>query len=224
MKKSPVSCGTPAIGGEERTGRKPGRRQTHFKSRSFSGSAVAFLTPPLHTALVLSQPALLSLQPCIAGKMKSPGLDTATKAEGWRRRMPCRHPSGTPADGRCRQLCPSVLPPTGRGRCTQRGSCSLRGHVAMSPRLSSGQNKRQPSVASRAMSLHDLLQSSALPTLGSSMNTADIFQPCTLTVYRHGLFNSPSEVLLQPPAQRKEKLASGILGIQIIILNLVSIF
>lgn len=91
--------------------------------------------------------------------------------------------------------------------------------MATSPRLSSDQNKGQP------MCLHDLsVKSSALPTLGSSMNTTDIFQPCTLTIYRHRPFTSPSEVLLQASAQRKEKLASGILGIRIIIRNLVSIF
>lgn len=46
---------------EGRSGRKAGRRQTHFKSRRrFSGSAVAFLHPHLQAALLLPQPALLS--------------------------------------------------------------------------------------------------------------------------------------------------------------------
>lgn len=119
--------------------------------------------------------------------------------------------------------CAPVSSPIGWGRCTERGSCSLRGYVAMSPRPGSDQNKGQP-VLHQEQCLHDpSVTSSALPTLGSPMNTADIFQPCTLTIYRHRPFTSLSEVLLWPPAQRKEKLASGILEIQITIWNLASV-
>lgn len=146
----------------------------------FQGQQLLSYPPPLHTALVLPQSALLSLpSPRIAGKMDSPGLGTGGGG-GW----PCRHPSGTPADGRCKQLCPSVLPHR-LGQLQPKGTC---GHV---PKTQQWPQKGAASVASRAMGLHDLsVKSSALPTLGSSMNTTDIFQPCTPTIYRHRSFTS----------------------------------
>lgn len=131
---------------EGRTGRKPERRQTHFKSRrSFSGSAVAFLPSPLHAALLLPQPALLYLpSPRIAGEMGSPELGTATQAQ--RVEEEKDGPADIPLGHQLMADANSCVPassPTGWGRCTERGSCSPRGRVAMSPRLSSDQDKGQ---------------------------------------------------------------------------------
>lgn len=212
MKERPVSRGTPAMRGEDR--QKAWKKAASFQEqKNIFRVSSCFPTPsPAHSTRHLPASCGLPPQPQNSredGKPRTghcyPGRREEEEKDG-PADIPLGHQLMADADS-----CAPMSSPTGWGRC------SPRGHVAMSPRPSSDQNKRQP-VLHQEQRLHDLpVKSSALPTLGSPMNTADTVQPCTLTIYRHTPFTAPSEVLLWPPAQRKEKLASGILGIQITI-------
>lgn len=146
MKESPASCGIPALGGEDR--HKAWKKADSFQEQKelFRVSS-CFPTLPLHTALVLPQPALLSFpSPKIAGTMESPRLGTAAQAEGGGGKgWPCRHPCGTPADGRCTQLCPSV-PPTGWAGAQRRAAAAQRDMWPCPQDSAVTKNKRQPVV------------------------------------------------------------------------------
>lgn len=112
LRESPVSCGSPATGGEDR--QKAWKKADSFQEqKELFGVSSRFPTLSLACSTA-PPPASLALPPQPQnswgdGKSRAGHCYADTKGgggKGW----PCRHPSGTPADGRCRQLCPSVLP------------------------------------------------------------------------------------------------------------------
>lgn len=139
-----MSCGTPAMGGEDR--QKAWKKADSFQEqKELFGVSSCFPTLSLVRSTA-PPPASLALPPQPQnGEMGSPGLGTATQAQRVEEEkdgpadIPLGHQLMADTDS-----CVPMSSPTGWGRCTERGSCSPRGRVAMSPRLSSDQDKGQP--------------------------------------------------------------------------------
>lgn len=157
MRRSPVSRGTPAMGGEDR--QKAWKKADSFQeqkelfsiSSAFPTPSTAHSTGPPPASCAIS----LSPAPEQLGRCEAQGWALLHRQKGGGGKgQPCRHPSGT-SDGRCRQLCPRVLP-NRLGQVHRQGQLQPEGTFEHVPKTQQWPRQGAASLASRAMCLPDL--------------------------------------------------------------------
>lgn len=178
-------------------------------SHRFPTSSLASGTAPPPASLALpAEP-----QNC-RGDGKQQGWGTAPQEQGWRRESTAIETSHQ--GSRCRDKltpdadsCAPEVNPERLGQVAQRGADGARWDT-LPFRQDSAVTKKggsQRCITSNVFAWSLCWKLRALPAPGSSVNTADIFQPCTVTRCGHRPFTSFSRALPQPPAQREEKSA-----------------